>query len=207
MKAILPVLCLGLLLLLIAAPSKSAAQTAGPKSEQSLSGALDSPIRIEVFSDFECPACREFFLQSIRPVLKDYCSVDKVCVIYHEFPLRGHKYSRQAARYSKAAQKLGKKQQLAVMEALYEQQEKWYQDGSIDDVIFKALGADDYLRVRKLLLDPSIDAEIDREISLGEKKEVTSTPTYFVSAIGKEQKVEKPLPYLVLKEFFDSIVK
>ncbi len=205
MKATLSLL--SLVLLLAALPSIATAQTAEPKSEQVLGGALSSPIRIEVFSDFECPSCRAFFLESIRPVLKDYSSVDKVCVIYYEFPLKGHKYSRQAARYSKAAERLGRKQKLAVMDALYEQQEKWYQDGSLEDVVFKALGSDDYFRVKKLLLDPSLDEEIDREIALGEKKEVTSTPTFFVSAIGKEQKVVGILPYAVLKDFFDSIVK
>jgi len=177
------------------------------KPEQCLGGELDAPIRIEVFSDFECSACREFYLNTIRPVLRDYCSLGKVCVVYHEFPLPGHKYSREAARDSKAAQRLGRKQWLAVMDALYENQQQWYQNGSVDDVVFKALGADEYFRLRRLLLDPSIDGAIDREIAMGHKKEVTSTPTFFVYAIGREQKVVGGLPYPVLKGFFDSIVK
>ena len=196
------------LLVLAAALSQSAlAQTVGLKPEQSLGGALDAPIRLEVFSDFECPGCREFYMNTIRTVLKEYCSADKVCVVYREFPLQGHKYSRQTAQYSKAAQRLGQKQWLAVLDALYENQQKWYQDGKVDDVVFKALGADDYFRVRKLLLDPTIDSAIQEEISLGEKKAVTSTPTLFVYALGREQKVVGGLPYPVLKGFFDSIVK
>jgi protein-disulfide isomerase len=177
------------------------------KPEQCLGGELDAVIRIEVFSDFECPACRELYLNTIRPVLKEYSSLGKVCVVYHEFPLKGHKYSRQAAQYSKAAQRLGRKQWHAVMDALYENQEKWSQDGTVDDTVFKALGAEEYTRLRKLLLDPSLDAAIDSEVALGEKREVTSTPTFFVYAIGKEQKVVGGLPYSVLKDYFDRIVK
>jgi protein-disulfide isomerase len=69
------------------------------------------------------------------------------------------------------------------------------------------LGAEEYTRLRKLLLDPSIDAAIDAEIALGQKKDVTSTPTFFVLAIGREEKVVGGHPYPVLKDFFDRIVK
>lgn len=103
MRSIPPILHMAIFILLIAAFPDASAQTDQLKPEQCLGGELDAPIRIEVFSDFECPACREFYLNTIRPVLKDYCSLDKVCVVYHEFPLQGHKYSRQAAQYSKAA--------------------------------------------------------------------------------------------------------
>ena len=163
--------------------------------------------RIEVFSDFECPACREFYLMTIRQVLRDYSSLNKVCVVYHEFPLPAHKYSREAARDSKAAQKLGRKQWLAVMDALYEHQPVWTQNGSVDDVVFKALGVDDYAALRRILLQPFVDAAIESELALGRTKGVTSTPTMFVYAGGKEQKVVGGVPYPVLKGFFDSIVK
>ena len=133
--------------------------------------------------------------------------MDKVCVVYVEFPLQGHKYSRQASRYAKAAQRLGRKEYQAVMDAIFQNQETWAKDGSVDDTVFKALGANSYTNLKKLLLDPSIDAAIDAEVAEGEKREVKSTPTLFVYALAKEQKVEGPLPYLVLKDFFDRIVK
>jgi protein-disulfide isomerase len=175
--------------------------------EQCLGGGPGDPIRIEVFSDFECPACRNFFLDSIRPVLKDYCSQGKVCVVYFEFPLPGHKYSRQASQYVKAAQKLGRQQYFTVMEAIYANQEKWYRDGSLDDTVLKALGPDCYFRLRRQMLYPSIEEEIKNEIALGQKREVTATPTLFVYGMGKKQKVVGPLSYSVLKDFFDRIVK
>jgi hypothetical protein len=93
------------------------------------------------------------------------------------------------------------------LDALYEKQPKWLQDGKVDDAVFEALGADDYFRVRRLLLDPAIDSAIQEEIAAGRKKDVTATPTLFVNAIGREQKVVGALPYPVLKGFFDRIVK
>jgi protein-disulfide isomerase len=194
-------------ILMIAAAPGSPAQSTDLKAEQFLGGSPDAPIRVEVFSDFECPACRQLYLETIRPVLKNYSNLDKVGVVYREFPLQGHKYSRQAARYAKAAQKLGRDQWQKVIEGLYEAQEKWVQDGSVDDVVFKALGADEYFNLKKLLLDPALDKSIDAEVALGYDRQVESTPTFFIWAIGKEQRVVGYLAYPVLKDYFDRIVK
>jgi protein-disulfide isomerase len=207
MRLIVRLMCLALCTLCAAALPRGVAQITDLKPEQCLGGSPDAPIRIEIFSDFECPACRQLYLETIRPVLKDYCSLDKVCVVYVEFPLKGHKYSRQASRYAKAAQRLGRKEYQAVIDAIFQNQETWAKDGSVDDIVFKALGANSYTNLKKLLLDSSIDPAIDAEVAEGEKREVKSTPTIFVYALAKEQKVEGPLPYLVLKDFFDRIVK
>jgi len=175
--------------------------------EQCLGGGLGAPIKIEVFSDFECPACRVLFMDTMRQVLKDYCTPDKVCVIYHEFPLPMHKYSRLAARYSLAAQKLGRQQWLSVVESLYEDQAVWSQNGLVNVSVARVLSPLDYQKVQKMIDDPAINQSIDRDIALGQKREIQSTPTFFVTALGKEQKVVGGLPYNVLKDFFDKIVK
>lgn len=191
----------------VLAISHAPAQTADLKSEDCLGGEPDAPIRIEVFSDFECPACRQLYIESMRQVLKDYCIPDKVCVVYHEYPLQQHKYSRVAARYAKAAQKMGRKPYQAVVDILFENQEKWVVNGSIDDFVFKALGADPYFSLKKLLLDPSIESSIDADVALAQKKEVQSTPTLWLYALNREQKAQGFVPYPVLKDYFDRIVK
>ncbi len=207
MRSIPFILCMAFLVPPVAVTQYLSAQSDELKPEQCLGGDLEAPIRLEVFSDFECPACREFYIGTIQLVLNDYCSSDKVCVIYHEFPLPSHKYSRQAAQYSQAAQRLGRKQWLSVIHALYENQQQWNQSGSVEDVAFKALGSDEYFKLRRQLLDPSIDTTIDSDVSLGKKREVTSTPTIFIYALGREQKVVGGLPYAVLKRYFDNIVR
>ncbi len=175
--------------------------------ERCLGGGLESPIKIEVFSDFQCPACRSLYLDTMKQVLKDYCSLGKVCVIYHEFPLAMHAYAREAARYSLAAQKVGHEQWLSVVDVLYTYQPAWSQNGAVQAAVEKALSPSDFQKVLKQLQDPSINETIERDIALGQKREVQSTPTFFVTAVGKEQKVTGGLPYSVLKDFFDKIVK
>jgi protein-disulfide isomerase len=191
-----------LLAALVAVPAKAPELT----PEQCVGGKLDAPVRIEVFSDFQCPACRGFFLDSIQKVLETYCSQNKVCVVYHEFPLKNHNLARVAARYSKAAQRLGKKQWVEVMRALYTSQAEWTWDGSVEAVISRALIPEDLAELKKRLEDPSIDTAIDQEVALGEKREVRSTPTFFLTSGGKEERVVGSVPYVVLKGYIDRLI-
>jgi protein-disulfide isomerase len=177
------------------------------RPEQVLGGKLDAPVRIEVFSDFQCPACRAFYMSTIRQVLKDYCQADKVCVIYHEFPLAMHPYAREAARYSVAAQRLGRAQWAAVVDALYENQERWALDGKVDAAVMGAVSPQDFAKIKKMLQEPSIEDAIVRDIALGQKRDVKSTPTWFAASPTATQRVEGPVEYSVLKPWVDKIVK
>jgi len=204
-----------LLLLCFIACQKKASQTDGlvqgklPALGHVLSGSATSSVKVEVFSDFECSGCREFFLKTIQPILKEY--PDKVCIIYYEFPLSYHKYSRQAARYVAAANKLGLRQALSVYEAIFNDQAHWASDGRLEDSVIKALSGDDFMRIGQILRDASSLAEInetiEKELQMGMRKGVNSTPTIFVSYDGREQKVEGVPNYQVMKQFLDRMVK
>jgi len=184
-------------------PMRSAEETSG----QMLGGSVNSPIRIEVFSDFQCPHCRVLYLGTIRPVLEEYSSKDKVCVIYHEFPLSSHQYSREAARYSEAAARLGQQKLLPVIDSIFADQEQWSKDGSLEATVAKALPNEDFLKLKKIMQDSSVNADIEKEIQLGTQNNIQSTPTLLISYIGKQQRVEGAVSYEVLKQFIDSIVK
>jgi protein-disulfide isomerase len=172
-----------------------------------LGGALNSPIRIEVFSDFQCSACREFYLRTIRQLLQEYSSKDKVCVIYHEYPLTTHRYSRSAAQYAEAAAQLGVQKLLSVMDSLFMDQAQWTQDGNLEASISKALSREDFLKLKKAMQNPAIDQAINKDIQLAIMQKIKSTPTMIISYTGKQQKVEGLVTYLVLKQFIDSIIK
>ncbi len=174
---------------------------------QLLGGSLNSPVRIEVFSDFQCPACRDLYLNTIRKVLQDYSSKDKVCVIYHEFPLPMHQYAREAARYSEAAGQLGQQKLLPVFDSLFNDQAQWAKDGSLELSVSKAVAGEDFQKIKKLTQDASITTNLEKEILLGTKRDIQSTPTMFISYPGKQQKVEGVVTYDILKQFIDSIVK
>lgn len=175
---------------------------------QILGGSPAAPIKIEVFSDFECPSCRELYLDVMRRVVVEYSGQNKVCLIYHEFPLtRIHRYSRDAARYAEAAAQLGREKLLKVYDILFMDQAQWSQDGKLEASIAKVLSRADIQKLKMIMRDPGINASIDREIRLGEQRQIRSTPTFFVTAKGKEQRVEGRITYVALKQFIDSTLR
>ena len=195
------------LALAIMAPSSAVSQKNQPPN--CLGGSLDAPIIIEVFSDFQCPACRTFYMDTVRKVLKIYSPSDKVCVIYHEFPLESNACAREAASYSLAAQRLGRKQWQAVVDALYTKQPQWAQDGKVDSALIGAVSTEDLIRIKSIAMEPYIKEELDRDIALGIKREVNKTPTIFWTALNRApQKIDQAvLPYDTWKRNIDRIVK
>ena len=176
---------------------------------QKLGGALNAPIRMEIYSDFQCPHCRTLFMEVIRQVLQEYSSKDQVCVIYHEFPLPTHKYSWEAARYSEAASRMGTPTLLQVFEALFSNQDQWSEDGKLEAAIAKALPQETFQKLKKIRLDPSVNKAIEKEVQLGTKNGIDSTPTMMIYYSGKHQKVDGkqgPITYFVLKQFIESVL-
>jgi protein-disulfide isomerase len=177
-------------------PLISQARTTPPPN--CLGGMSDAPIQMEVYSDFQCGYCRLFYLETITQVLKNYTPSNKICVLYNEFPLERHPYSRMAARYSLAAQRVGKKQWLAVIDALYT---------NIDAELKGTMSADDFDLTKKIMQDPSIEEAIKRDMDRGEKMGVTGTPAIFMTVLNKKHPKYPYAPYQVWKDFFDTIVK
>jgi protein-disulfide isomerase len=185
-------------------PARAAEQFSG----QILGGTPDAPVRIEVFSDFQCPSCRELYLDVIRKVLADYSSQNKVCVIYHEFPLQMHQYSRETARYAEAVSRLGREQMIKVYDSLFMDQAQWSEDGSVAASVAKALTRAEFQKLKKMMEDPAINATIDKEVKLGTDYQIKSTPTFFIYLGRKQlQRVEGRLTYIALKQYLDTIIK
>lgn len=195
-------------LALLVTASPVPAQTGALKTEDlCLGGSPGAPVRLEVFSDYQCPSCRAFYLETIRPLLKEYGQDNKICFIYHDFPLNVHKYAFEASRYAVAALRLGRDQWLRVSEALYVDQPKWAADGKIEDTVARVLTADEMTKVKTLLRDPSLDQFINQEMVLAGKRQVSMTPTFFLYANGKEQKVVGKISYPILKDYLDRLLK
>src|SRR5437016_8139540 len=98
-----------------------------------ISGNPSAPIRIEIFSDFQCPACKLLHDQLLPALTKDYVMSGKVYLINHEFPLPMHPYSREAAHYATAAARFGIYQPVA--DRLFQNQASWAASGKVWDTV------------------------------------------------------------------------
>lgn len=172
-----------------------------------LMGTVDSPVRMEMFSDFQCPSCRSFYLNTVTSLLKEYSAGNMVAIIFRDYPLTIHPVARPATRYAVASKVLGREQWLKVVEQLYTCQAEWSYDGKIEPVLSRILTPDEMQAVKAKLEDPAVDQAIDREIALANERKVQSTPTVFVTAEGKEQRFAGGLTFPILKDFIERSLK
>ena len=192
------------LFIVVQAPDKS---TQTNPADDYLMGGPDSPVRIELYSDFQCPSCRVFYLDTITRLLSEYAAGRKVAFVFRDFPLSGHTLARAAARCALAARSLGHDPWLKVIEYLYTCQAEWAYDGKFEPVLARILSARDMEKVREEWKNPAIEQTIERTVALGNSKNVASTPTYFVTMGGKEQRVTNVLTFPLLKEFIEPYLK
>ena len=192
------------LLFVAQAPQKTAQIDS---ADSFLMGGPDSPVRIELFSDFQCPSCRTFYLETVTRLISEYSAGKKVGLIFRDFPLATHAVSRVAARYAVASESLGHDKWLKVIESLYTNQAEWSYDGKIEPVLSRLLSPQDMEKLQEELKSPAIEQAIDLSVSLGNSKKVNSTPTFFFTVGGKEQRVENGLSFAVMKAFVDRYLK
>lgn len=70
-------------------------------------GNPDAPLTMLVYTDFECPFCKNFH-ETVRQIIDEYGKQGKVCVVFRHFPLDSlHKKSRKEAEGAECAASLG----------------------------------------------------------------------------------------------------
>src|ERR1700692_665151 len=57
-------------------------------------GSKSAPVVVEIYSDFQCPACKQLFLNTTQKIMDNYVNTGKVYLVHRDFPLPMHAYSR-----------------------------------------------------------------------------------------------------------------
>jgi protein-disulfide isomerase len=170
-------------------------------------GTPSAPIKIEIFSDYQCPACREMHLNTTRFVIDNYVSTGKVYLIHRDFPLAMHPYARVAARWLNAAAAAGSFQ--AAEMALYTKQDQWGANGSVEQALAASFPAAEMNKIRAAERDlrAQLDAAVQSDIGMGASRSVTGTPSVFVIHNGQTVPLPSgPVPYSLLKQYLDSLL-
>ena len=167
-------------------------------------GSKNAPITMEVFSDFQCPACKQLYKTTNQQLLDNYVNTNKVYMIHRDFPLPMHAYSRVAARYVRAAAQLGKAEQAE--QVLFNNQEKWEQTGDLDGTMAAAFSPAEMTKIRAVAKGTTLDALIDKDVALGKTYNVNQTPTTIIHYKGQTYPVVGIVSYDVLHQFLDQLL-
>jgi protein-disulfide isomerase len=188
-------------------------------------GNKNAPITMEVFSDYQCPSCGNFYHNTLKQMINDYVAVGKVYYIHRDFPLPMHPHSYQAARWANAAAKIGKFQDVEA--AIFDNQAAWAADGNIEKYVEGALSETNFKRVQNLVtscennpipgLAPtsaepadngcSLDKYIEQDKVLANQVPVTQTPTTVITYKGQKYPAMPGfVTWPILKQYLDSLL-
>lgn len=144
-------------------------------------GPADAPVKLVLFSDFQCPYCARV-TPTIERLREDF--PQQVHLVFRQFPLSFHENAHGAAEAALAAHAQGKfwpfhDLLFANQQSLSEADlEKYAKEVGLNLKTFK-----------KALSDDTYEAAVDADIALGQRARVQGTPTLILN--GKP--VENPL--------------
>jgi protein-disulfide isomerase len=155
-----------------------------PAANQNAMGDPNAPVKIEEYSDFQCPACLSFFKDAERPIVEQYVATNKVYFVYHSMGAWIGPESVAAAEAAYCAGDQGK---------FWEYHDMLFDNWTGENVgAFSAQRLQAFGEALGLKMDefrPCLDnhkyaSRVAQDRTDGEKLGVKSTPTFFIN--GKQ---------------------
>ncbi len=171
-------------------------------------GKADAPLTIAVWSDYQCPFCKRFEIETLPQIIKDYVDTGKAKVVFMDFVFLGND-SVDAALYGRSVWKLYPTQYFAWRTAMYTAQDQEGDQGfgnaaSIDKLDATVAGID----AAKVTADvkankAAYQTAVDADKAEGQKSGVSATP----SAIVGTQLIQGAYPYPNFQAAIDAALK
>jgi protein-disulfide isomerase len=185
------------------ASSKPLTAAAAPVTNFHETGSPNAPITMEVYADYQCPACRAFFMDVLPSVTTDFIATGKVRFIHRDFPLQMHQFSRVAVKYANAAGQIGKYD--VVANQLFVTQAEWEQNGNIDAQLSKVISPADLEKIKTIMkTDTHLDDSVTRDVAMGNQDHLTQTPTIVIVSKGKRDVIGGGVAYPILKAYLNQ---
>jgi protein-disulfide isomerase len=171
-------------------------------------GNQDAPITIIEFSDYQCPFCARFQIETLPLILEQYVDTGKVKFVYRDFPIQNiHPNALPAAVASECAHEQDKYWEYH--DALFENQGVWSKVEVTSAItVFKEFATK--LDLNQDQFNSCLDSgkyieEVNNDLKDGQSYDVTGTPGFF---IGNEKigfvKINGAQPFEAFKSIIDS---
>ena len=174
-------------------------------------GNPNAPITIIEFSDFQCPFCAKFNIQTLPAIMNEYVNDGKVKLVFRDFPIQSiHPNAVPASIAAECANEQGKFKEMH--DALFVNQKEW-NNQKLDDVIitFTQYASEMGLEERKFdscLKNGKYIEEIQKDLDDGRTYGISGTPEFFV---GNDQigfiELKGAQPFENFKKVIDSQLK
>ena len=171
-------------------------------------GNPDAPITIIEFSDFQCPFCARFHIQTLPLILEEYIEQGKVKLVFRDFPIQSiHPNALPASVAAECANEQGKFKEMH--DLLFNNQNEWNKQETAD-----ALSSFSQYATKIQLEQETFDScltngkyieEIKKDLDDGRDYGVSGTPGFFV---GNDQigyvELKGAQPFESFKKIIDA---
>jgi protein-disulfide isomerase len=163
------------------APATAADTLRALADRSRIEGDSAAPIWVIDVSDFQCPYCAQWAVNTHDALRDEYVRTGKVKLAFVNFPLEQHRYAMTASRAAMCAGVQGRF--WPVHDAIFETQQRW---ANADDAtpLFESIARTAGVRMDEWksciasgAMDPLIIADRQRAVTAG----VNSTPTFIVA--------------------------
>ena len=174
-------------------------------------GNPDAAITIIEFSDFQCPFCAKFHIETLPTIMDEYINKGTVKLVFRDFPIQNiHPNAVPASIAAECANEQGKFKQM--YHTLFEKQKEWSNlETSYAITIFNEYASEMELNVEKFdscLRNVKYLEDVQNDLNDGRTYGVTGTPGFF---IGNEQigfvELKGSQPFESFKKIIDSQLK
>src|SRR3954469_1192235 len=185
-----------------APPSLPPEHTATADSLGHVRGNPKATVTLEEFGDYQCPPCGKL-AAPIKALEHQYG--DRMCVVFHHFPLVVHAHAREAAQAAEAAGRQGKFWEMH--DQLYQQQAVWTTSADVKATFtaYAALLGLDAEQFTKDMESDAVKERIEADIRQAKKLGVEATPTIFINNEAVPMSKGDPVPFM--RESIDAKLK
>jgi len=190
--------------LLLAVHATASAQSAPNTLATRTKGSASAPITVYEMSDFQCPYCRRFAIETFPTLDREYVATGKVRWVFVNYPLTSlHSNAVPAAELALCAGKQGAF--WPVHDLLFRHQDVWAP--LKEPAAFFLSLADSVKLAKPALLEcvkaPATRAEVRAEAEGSERSGASSTPSFYVEG----GLLAGAHPVAVFRQVLDSIYK
>lgn len=146
-------------------------------------GNPNAPITIIEFSDFECPFCARFHIQTLPSLFEEYIDQGKVKLVFRDFPIQSiHQNALPAAVAANCANDQGKFKEMH--DIIFENQNEWNKQETVDALsTFSQYATSmqlDQESFESCLTSGKHIPEIKKDLDDGRDYGVSGTPGFFI---------------------------
>lgn len=142
-------------------------------------GEADAPITIVEYSDFECPFCQRFFLETYPQLKSEYIDTGIAKIVYKDFPLNFHQMAKPSAIASKCVYTLSDS------ETFYEYHDVIFNNQNVlSDSNLRSWALDVGISGEEYdscIVDPEIEAMVDADMAEGTRFGISGTPSFVIN--------------------------